>query len=121
MKHTRHLLSDLIDDETGAVFVVEIMIVLVVLSLGLIAGLSFMRDAFVQELADTGLAVNNLDQSYTVTGASSGAITVNGSSFNDAEDANDGSDPANAPPPGLNMDGHVDTDGGSGEDGSQIN
>lgn len=116
-----HLLRRFIRDEAGAVLVVEIMIVLVVLGLGTIAGLAFMRDAFVQELADTGLAVNNLDQSYTVTGVSnSGGASVNGSSFNDNEDANDGSDPANLPPTGLNLDGHVDTPGGAGEDGSQI-
>ena len=118
---TTHILRRFIHDEAGAVFVVEIMIVLVVLGLGTIAGLAFMRDALVQELADTGLAVNNLDQSYTVTGASnSGGDSVNGSSFNDAEDANDGADPVNSAPPGLNLDGHVDTPGGAGEDGSQI-
>jgi hypothetical protein len=116
-----NLLRRFIHDEVGAVFVVEIMIVLVVLGLGTIAGLAFMRDAFVQELADTGLAVNNLDQSYTVTGVSnSGGDSVNGSSFNDAQDANDGADPLNAPPPGLDLDGHVDSPGVAAEDGSQI-
>ncbi len=100
----------LISDENGSVVSVEVVLLLLITGLGVITGLAFMRDGINQELADTGLAVNNLNQGYTVTGTSIvGVGSTNGSTFNDQLDSNDGTDPANAEPPGLDIDGALST------------
>ncbi len=88
---------------------VEILLVVMITGIGLIAGLTFLRDGFSQELADTGLAVNNLNQGYQITGTSDGTNSTQGSTFDDQEDANDGADIANQAPPGLDLDGVIGT------------
>jgi hypothetical protein len=106
LRRARHLWGD----ECGVVIAAELLLIVLIVGLGLIAGLASMRDGFTQELADTGLAVNNMNQGYDIMGTSiMGVGSTNGSTFDDNEDDNDGADPANAPPPGLDIDGHVST------------
>ncbi|MHC4879808.1 MAG: hypothetical protein ACYTGL_25425 [Planctomycetota bacterium] len=101
----------LIQDERGIIVSVEILLVVLITGIGLIAGLAFLRDGFSQELADTGLAINNLNQGYQIGGTSAGTNFTQGSTFDDAEDANDGNDTANQAPPGLDLDGNVSSGG----------
>ena len=102
------VLREFARDEAGSIVVVEVIFMVLIVGIGMTAGMVFMRDSFNQELADAGLAVNNLNQSYTLTGVTNaGGDSVSGSTFDDNEDANDGLDPVNAPPPGLVMDGNA--------------
>lgn len=98
------LLSKFRDDEAGIVASTEIILLMLILVFGLIAGMVSMRDAVSQEVADTGLAVNNINQSYSYAGNTiAGVGTVAGSVFDDNSDINDGADTAGAAPPGLSL------------------
>ncbi len=52
------------DDESGAVMSTEIILIATIVVIGAIVGLATYRDAIVQELADTGIAISTLNQSY---------------------------------------------------------
>ena len=104
------LLRKLFDDQNGLAISTEIVLLMMILVFGVIAGNVSLRDAVNQEVADTGLAINNIDQSYsyagvsvTVVGLGAGTYTANGSTFNDNTDINDGADTAGAAPPGLSL------------------
>lgn len=51
-------------DERGFVHASQTVLLAVIMSLGVVAGLVSLRDVLVQEYADTGLALENLNQSY---------------------------------------------------------
>ena len=75
-----------------------------ILVFGVIAGNVSLRDAVNQEVADTGLAINNINQSYSYAGNTIALVgTVAGSEFVDESDENDGTDTANTAPPGLSL------------------
>lgn len=57
-------LGGLARDERGFVHASQGVLLAVILSLGIVAGLVSLRDVLVQEYADTGLALENLNQSY---------------------------------------------------------
>ena len=59
------------NDETGAYVSLEIVLVGTILGIGVITGLSSLRDAVITELADLGGAIAWLDQSYTLHGSTS--------------------------------------------------
>lgn len=94
-------------DEAGVIVSSEIIIIMMLLVFGLIAGLVSFRDAVAQELADTGLMVNALDQSFTFTGnsnvddAATTAATP-ASAFDDLTDENN-LDDADDPGAGLDL------------------
>jgi hypothetical protein len=80
------LIKNLLNDEAGFVVSSELVLISTIAVIGLIAGLSTLRDGVVQELADVSGAIGNISQSYTynsVTGHSSG---TNGSAFQDQTD-----------------------------------
>jgi hypothetical protein len=105
-----NVLKSLSRDESGMVVSVEVLLIVLITGIGLISGLAFLRDGFSQELADTGLAINNLNQGYQYGGVTNaGGDSVNGSTFDDNEDANDGADPVGLAPPGLDLDTNVST------------
>ena len=62
------ILRNLWNDEVGAVISTELTLVTTVLGLGLVTGLTSLRDSVVTELMSVGSAINHLDQSYTVGG-----------------------------------------------------
>lgn len=119
------VLKRLWNDERGYVVSTELILLGTIIVIGLIVGLATYRDAVVQEFGDTGAAVGQVDQSYTVEVLENpGAqITVNGdqvtisrdfgdvqveSSFNNFEyvdqaDVGDGQDVADAPPAGIQL------------------
>lgn len=58
------LLRMLWRDEMGAIISSELVMVVTILVIGMIAGLTGVRDAVVTELTDVADAVGNFDQSY---------------------------------------------------------
>ncbi|EAQ80139.1 hypothetical protein [Blastopirellula marina] len=128
------LLNRLWSDESGFVNSAELLLFSVIVVIGLIVGLAALRDGIVQELADTGQAVGQLDQSYAVEFQSGGYLQVMGdkvvvdntfgdplggnvhvvTSFNnfsyaDLPDLGDGPDVAGSEPGGIVIGGN-DTD-----------
>ncbi len=67
----RNLLKKLWDDDGGFIVSFELMLVFVILLLGIIAGLTALRNAVVAELVETGQAVLALQQGFTINGTSS--------------------------------------------------
>ncbi len=70
-------------DECGLIASLETLLLTVVMAMGLIAGLASLNSGVVQEIADTAVALDHIDQTYTFT------VTT---------------DPMNAPPAGLTLD-----------------
>ena len=81
-------------DESGFVVSSELILISTILVIGLLVGLATLRDQIVQELADVGMAVGNLNQSYSVAGQTVefGGLefTVAGSTFEDESDFGEG-------------------------------
>ena len=63
-------LKALWSDESGAIVSTEIVLVITILGIGMVVGLSTLRNDVVTELADTAQAISNIDQSYSYSGIS---------------------------------------------------
>lgn len=63
-----NLMRQFWQDEAGVIVSTEIILVMMLLVFGLIAGMASLRDAVAQELGDTGLMVNSLNQTYSFLG-----------------------------------------------------
>lgn len=87
------------DDEVGSVYTMEIVFTTLLLVLGTIAGLTSYRDGVSQELGDTAVAIESIDQSFSYDLIVAGGGTVT-RSFADATIL---TDPAGAPPAGLSI------------------
>jgi len=70
-------LKQIWNDERGFVNSMELILIATLAVLGLIVGLATFRDAVTQELADTGAAVGQLNQSYSVSIGSSNNQNAN--------------------------------------------
>jgi len=90
------LLSRLWADEAGFVVSSELVMVATVMVVGLLAGLTTVRDQIVQELADVADAVSEFDQSYSYSSITSHTSRTAGSRFNDTEDDCDADDQNNS-------------------------
>ena len=88
----------LYDDESGSVYSIEVVLVTLLLVFGAIAGLTSYRDAIVQELGDTAVALDNIDQSFSYVVIVGGLPVVR--SFSDTTTL---TDPVNAAPAGLSL------------------
>lgn len=101
-----NLMRQLWQDEAGVIVSTEIILVLMILVFGLIAGMVSLRDAVTQELGDTGVMVNKLDQSYSFSGNQNTAATVNAltpaSTYADSVDVNN-LDATGVAPAGLSL------------------
>jgi Flp pilus assembly pilin Flp len=80
------LLVRLCSDETGAILSAEVMLVASILVIGVIAGLSSLRDSVVTELADVAQAVANVNQSYFFSGVTGHHSFSGGGHFADQAD-----------------------------------
>jgi len=84
------------NDDCGAIVTVEVILIVTILGIGLIVGLTTVRDAVNSELADVAQAVNNIDQSYSyssVTGhssATSGSLNLDLPDFCDTGNSTSG-------------------------------
>lgn len=74
------------NEEHGAILSAEVMLVASVLVIGVIAGLSSLRDSVVTELADLSQALANLNQSYSYSGVSGHHTFSGGGHFHDNTD-----------------------------------
>ncbi len=74
------------NDEAGAIISAEVAIVLTILVIGMVTGLSSLRDAVILELADVGAAIGNLNQSYTVGGVVAHSAATGPSGYADVAD-----------------------------------
>lgn len=70
------LFEDLWRDECGALAGADYILALTILVIGGIAGLVTVRDAAVQNFGDIAVALESLDQSYTVTIKQSNGFTL---------------------------------------------
>jgi Flp pilus assembly pilin Flp len=73
-------------DENGFVISIELILIATILVIGLIAGLTALRDAIVSELSDVAGAVQGLNQSYSLSGVTGQSASTAGSDFRDHTD-----------------------------------
>jgi Flp pilus assembly pilin Flp len=77
------------DDDKGFVVSIELILISTIAVIGLVAGLTAVRDAVVSELSDVAGAVSDLNQSYSYNGTSSPTSSTAGSNFADSTDSAD--------------------------------
>ena len=77
------------DDEAGFVVSLELILIATIVVIGLIVGLTTVRNAVVQELSDVAGAVQDMNQSYTFNAVASAVGTTAGSDFSDTRDYED--------------------------------
>jgi len=80
------MLRQLWNDEAGAVFSAELVMVATILVIGMTVGLSAVRNSVVTELADVGQAISNIDQSYLYANVDGHHSSSAGSRFDDRKD-----------------------------------
>jgi len=80
------MLRTLWTDETGFIVSAELVLVATLLVIGMIVGLTTVRDTVITELADTATAIGQINQSYSYGGVTSAGASVAGSFFADGAD-----------------------------------
>lgn len=80
------MFRNLWNDEAGAVVCIEYILIGTICGIGVITGLSSLREGVITELADLGGAVAALSQAYVIGGSTSHCAAVAGSEFNDFVD-----------------------------------
>lgn len=80
------MLKKLWNDEAGFVVSTELILIATILVIGLIAGLTTVRDQVVQELGDTADAVSNINQSYSFSAVTGHSSSTAGSDMVDQTD-----------------------------------
>jgi len=73
-------------DENGFIVSSELVLIATMLVLGLIVGLSAVRQAISQELADLAVAISRVSQDYSYSGITGHSASVAGSIFTDNAD-----------------------------------
>ncbi|HAH47140.1 hypothetical protein [Gimesia sp.] len=74
------------NDENGFVVSTELVLIATVLVLGMIVGLTTLRDQVIAELADVAAAFSNSNQSYSFSGITGHSSSTAGSLFIDNTD-----------------------------------
>ena len=82
----RKLMSQLWNDEAGFVISSELIFVATLLVIGMITGLTTIRDQVLGELGDVADAVSEFDQSYSISAVTAHASSTSGAIFADGED-----------------------------------
>jgi hypothetical protein len=80
------MLHKLWNDEIGFIISSELVLVATILVIGMIVGMTTIRDQVVQEMADVAAAFSDLTQSYSYGGITGHSSSTQGSDFNDALD-----------------------------------
>lgn len=80
-------LAELARDERGFIISMELILIMTILVIGLIAGLTALRDAVVSELSDVARSIQETNQSYETGGTSSPSASQAGSAFSDRSDS----------------------------------
>lgn len=81
-----NMLSRLWADEAGFIVSSELVLIATIAVVGLIAGLTTLRDQVLQELADTANSISNVNQSYSFSGVTGHSSSTAGSIFIDQLD-----------------------------------
>ena len=79
-------MNKLWNDDAGFIVSIELVLIATISVLGLIVGLTSVRDAVVSELSDVAGAVQDLNQSYTFVGVNGHSASTTGSDFVDEQD-----------------------------------
>lgn len=74
------------NDDCGAIICTELVLVITILGIGMIVGLTTLRDQVVQELADVAAAVGAVNQSYSYSGVTGHTSNTAGSVNADLQD-----------------------------------
>lgn len=74
-----HLLRNLWKDDAGALIASEFLFIATILVIGIVVGLTNVREAINAELTELGNAILALSQGYSFSGHSGGAGQVDGS------------------------------------------
>ena len=90
------LLRQLWNDEAGFVVSSELVLIATILVIGLVVGLTSLRNQVVQELTDTGQAIGAVSQGYTFYGTSKASVAQT-----DATSWDDHSDFCQVDPPNV--------------------
>lgn len=88
-----NLVQRLWADEAGFIVSSEMVLIASIAVLGMIVGLSTVRDQVTGELADVANAVGTINQSYSYSGLTGHSSSVAGTDFTDALDFCDGVQP----------------------------
>ncbi len=106
------MLRKLWADEAGFIVSAELVLVATILVIGMIVGLTVLRNQVVQELADLGAALGMISQGYEYTGVSKVALATtfaltDGSGWDDlldqCQEQEEGADSNNAEPGGISV------------------
>jgi len=81
------LFNQLWNDEFGFVASSELLLIATILVLGMVVGLSAIRDSVVQELGDFAAALGSVNQSYSFSAIEGHHSDTAGSTFNDKTDS----------------------------------
>jgi hypothetical protein len=75
-------------NQAGFIVTIELLLIAAILVIGLIVGMTNMRDATLAELSDLSESIGSLNQSYTIDGVSNIALTAAtaGSEWIDTQD-----------------------------------
>lgn len=82
----RKFMSQLWQDEAGFVVSSELVFVATLLVIGMVTGLTTIRDQVLGELGDVADAVSEVNQSYSISGVTAHASSTSGVSFQDEND-----------------------------------
>ena len=85
-------LSSLWSDDNGFIVSIELILISTIAIIGLITGMTSVRDAVVSELSDVAGAVQDMNQSYSFNGVVGHSATTSGSDFLDTLDHCDDAD-----------------------------
>lgn len=85
------------NDQQGFIVSIELILLSTILVIGLITGMTALRDAVVSELSDVGGAIQDLNQGYEYNGVAGNSGRTQGSDFTDTRDfADEPEDPFGA-------------------------
>lgn len=80
------MFKKLLSDESGFVVSTELILVATILVIGMIVGMTTLRDQVVIELADVADAISALDQSYQISDVTGHSSSSAGTIFDDTAD-----------------------------------
>lgn len=86
---------NLLRDESGFIVSIELILIATIMVIGLIVGMSAVRDAVISELSDVAGAVQDLHQGYTIYGVRGHSASTAGMDFVDYRDFCDSAEDGN--------------------------
>lgn len=87
-------------DSYGSVAPATFVLLATIVALGVVVGVTTLRDQIVQELGDIAVALDSIDQSFTTSAYTINGMVFSGSTFTDVSTL---TDPAGSAPAGLDL------------------